>query len=207
MSDVIEYLKSLAKWMEDPNNKAMVLADSDIEDLAIVANTLITCSNLIKQAVFDLSSKNRIEKQASLLEDLLISISASSDDVEKKIAEMDQAIENIKTRRAKLLNKVADYKEQQLKELEDTDLIKNYKNLEAPLNTRYCPDHPGVMVKRVDENTWQCEMDNKIYNFSTGFDLYDGSKVPGGDISNQTKSFDANEFTNFDSREERLNSR
>lgn len=209
MSEVSKYLKSLADWMENPNNEAMILADSDVEDLAIVAIALTECSKLIKEAMNDLNSKERIQKQASMLDDLLISISSSSDEVDKKMAEMDLAIENIKIRRAELNKsgkKIADYKEEQLKNIEDSGITKNYKNLEAPLSTRYCPDHPGVMVNRVDENTWQCELDHKTYNFTTGFKLQDGSQVSGGDVSNQTKTFDNNEFTNFDTRESKLSS-
>jgi len=76
--------------------------------------------------------------------------------------------------------------------------------LEAPLSTRYCPDHPGVQIARVGEHLWQCELDKKSYNFETGFELNNGSKVPGGDVAQQTQGLNLPYHAIFDTREGRL---
>lgn len=55
-----------------------------------------------------------------------------------------------------------------------------------PLSTRYCPDHRGVSILRVDENTYQCPLDGKLYDFKSGYKNYDGEFVPGGCVSHQT---------------------
>ena len=54
------------------------------------------------------------------------------------------------------------------------------------LSTRYCPDHIGVQVVRVAENTYQCPIDGTEYPYETGFQLYNGQLVPGGSIAGQT---------------------
>jgi tetratricopeptide (TPR) repeat protein len=54
------------------------------------------------------------------------------------------------------------------------------------LSTRYCPDHRGVSVVRLDDNLYQCPLDGKIYDFKNGYQNYDGEMVPGGSVSNQT---------------------
>lgn len=54
------------------------------------------------------------------------------------------------------------------------------------LNTRYCPDHVGVSLGRVSENTYQCPLDGQVYNWETGWTDYDGNEHPGGSIAAQT---------------------
>jgi hypothetical protein len=90
------------------------------------------------------------------------------------------------------------------KAIAKSNMTKQYKILEAPLSTRYCPDHPGVQIARVGEHMWQCEMDKKSYNFETGFDLNNGSKVPGGDVAQQTQGLSVPTHAIFDTREGRL---
>jgi hypothetical protein len=76
--------------------------------------------------------------------------------------------------------------------------------MEAPLSSRYCPDHPGVQIARVGEHMWQCELDKKSYNFETGFSLNNGSRVPGGDVAQQTQGVNVPYHAIFDTREGRL---
>jgi hypothetical protein len=65
--------------------------------------------------------------------------------------------------------------------------MKEYKTLEAPLNSRSCPDHPGAQIKRIGEHEFQCSLDGKVYNYESGYKMLDGSKVPGGDVAGQTQ--------------------
>lgn len=54
------------------------------------------------------------------------------------------------------------------------------------LSTRYCPDHHGVMIKRIGEGSYQCELDGKVYNWNEGFKDYYGNVFP----ANQIKGID-----------------
>lgn len=54
------------------------------------------------------------------------------------------------------------------------------------LSSRYCPDHRGVQAIRLDDQTYQCPIDGKMYNYETGYTDYDGQRVPGGSIAAQT---------------------
>ena len=54
------------------------------------------------------------------------------------------------------------------------------------------------------EHVWQCDLDKKIYNYETGFELNNGSKVPGGDVSEQTQGLNIPFHSIFDTREGRL---
>lgn len=54
---------------------------------------------------------------------------------------------------------------------------------EGNLSTRYCPDHRGVQVFRIDDNVYQCPMDGKKYDYVNGYTNYKGQKVPGGSVS------------------------
>lgn len=51
--------------------------------------------------------------------------------------------------------------------------------------TRQCPDHPGQQTARLEDGVRQCLLDNKIYNFVTGFVTEDGVKHSGGSVTNQ----------------------
>lgn len=49
----------------------------------------------------------------------------------------------------------------------DKHHIENYQHKEEmALNTRYCPEHLGVQVGRIGENTYQCPIDGKIWEAS-----------------------------------------
>jgi hypothetical protein len=57
---------------------------------------------------------------------------------------------------------------------------------ERVLSSRYCPQHRGVQVIRVAENTFQCPIDGIVYSHEQGYQMYNGKIVPGGSIANQT---------------------
>lgn len=70
-------------------------------------------------------------------------------------------------------------------------LIKKTGMQVAPTNSgvissRYCPDHVGVQLFRVAEGVYQCPLDGKQYNTTSGYVNYNGQKVPGGSVANQT---------------------
>ncbi len=54
------------------------------------------------------------------------------------------------------------------------------------LNTRHCPEHIGVSLGRVAENTYQCALDGKVYNWETGWKDYQGNQHSGSSVAAQT---------------------
>jgi hypothetical protein len=71
----------------------------------------------------------------------------------------------------------------------DQHHVAPYQQTKAPsLSTRYCPDHPSVMLGRISEGVWQCNLDGVTYNWSEGFETKDKQIWPSGSISNQTPS-------------------
>lgn len=77
----------------------------------------------------------------------------------------------------------------------------------TPLSTRHCPDHRGVSVARVAENTYQCPIDGRTYNYEAGYVDYQGQAVPGGSIAGQTPDATPVAIPHriFDTRENVLN--
>jgi len=188
------------------NFELSIEADSihpkDIEGLAEVA------------AQFDASSDPFLQKQAAVIDQLLINFAqrglrskAESAD-EKELAKL----------RAEYRAKASDkcYKEPTEtleKDIRAADAIKaiksqikEYRPMETSLSTRYCPDHPGSQVRRIADYTYQCGLDKKVYNYQEGFTTEKGNKVPGSDVSRQTQNLGdrAQEGMHFATRQGRL---
>lgn len=229
-------LHAIASWLESPDNEALLLAEYDEECSKIVAENCVLAASLLKNAAeqvdtieppeeshltpqsleglanianaFDASGDADLKKQASVIDELLLTIASPPNALAMRKDLEDNRLVELRKKyeqpREKLedSNKIADSK----KALEKSKMTKKYNILEAPLSTRYCPDHAGVQIARVGEHMWQCEMDKKTYDFETGFDLSNGDKVPGGDVSNQTQNLNVPTHALFDTREGRLGS-
>jgi hypothetical protein len=147
-------------------------------------------------------------KQASVLDELLLTVAAPPNALrDRKIAEdkkIDELTKKYHNAQKELdeTHKIAD----SLKDIEKSNMTKEMRILEAPLQTRSCPDHSGVQMARVGDDLWQCELDKKTYSYSTGYTLNDGTKVPGSEVANQTQGLDYTTHSIFDTREGRLNS-
>ncbi len=231
---IAEMLNAIASWLESPDNEAMLLAEYDMDCLAVVGSSCVEAAALLKiaaeqvssieppeeskitpesieelanlAAALDSSSDPALKKQASVLDELLLSIAAPpnayaerKDLQEQRLVELKKKYEEPRESLRKS-NKIADSE----KKIEQSPFTKQYDILEAPLSTRYCPDHAGAQIARVGEHMWQCDLDKKVYNFETGFTMENGSKVPGGDVSQQTQSLNAPNHAIFDTREGRL---
>lgn len=86
----------------------------------------------------------------------------------------------------------------------DKHHIDTMQSVEAgALNTRYCPEHIGVMVGRVGELTYQCPIDGNVFNWETGWTDHDGKEHPGGSVAAQTPDSSGYSIPHriFDSRE------
>lgn len=231
---ISEMLKAIASWLESPNNEALMLAEYDDDCSKVVAENCVLAAELLKNAAeqvdsleppeeskltpeslqgladiataFDSSGDEELKKQASVIDELLLTIAAPpnayaarKDLEENRITELQKKYKSPGEDLYKT-NSVADSE----KKIEKSKITKYFNILESPLSTRYCPDHAGVQIARIGENLWQCELDKKSYDFQSGFELNNGNKVPGGDIAHQTKGVDNPSYTVFDTREGRL---
>jgi hypothetical protein len=231
---IADMLQAIASWLESPNNEALLLAEYHEDSMKIVAENCILAAALLKNAAsqvsemeppeeskitsesleeianlataLDSSGDSQLKKQASVLDELLLSIAAPPNAYAERKDLQDQRLVELKKKyedpRKELYetNKIADSE----KAIDKSNMTKTYKILEAPLSSRYCPDHPGVQIARIGEHMWQCELDKKAYNFETGFELNNGAKVPGGDVAQQTQGLNIPFHTIFDTREGRL---
>ena len=228
---ISEMLMAIASWLESSDNEAMLLSEYDDDCLAVVASSCIEAAEALKKAAsvvdqieppkesvltpealddlclladaLDSSTDPALKKQASVIDELLLTISSPPGVMRTIQAAQDAKIEEFKKKyenpRKELesINQVDDAK----KAIDKSNMTKQYNVLEAPLSSRYCPDHAGAQISRIGEHTWQCELDKKVYNFDVGFELNNGSKVPGGDVSNQSTELELNPHSIFDSRE------
>lgn len=231
---ISEMLYAIASWLESPNNEALLLSEYDESCMKVVAESCVLASALLKNAAdqvdsieppeeskitpqaieelaalanaFDASGDPALKKQASVLDELLLTIAAPANSAaarkaaeERRFEELQKKYHGVNKELAET-HKLADME----KAVEDSGMTKTYAVLEAPLNTRYCPDHAGTPIARLGESLWQCELDKKMYNFETGYTLANGNKVPGTSVSNQTQGLSVPTHSIFDTREGRL---
>lgn len=229
-----ELLNAMATWLESPNNEAMLLAEGDDECMQVVAESCVLAAALLKKAAdevdvlepptesvitpesieetaalaaaLDATNDPQLKKMASVLDELLLTIAAPPGALADKQAAENGRIEELRKKYQQPRETLREYHKtsQQEKAIADSNFTKEYKILEAPLSSRYCPDHPGAQISRVGEHVWQCELDKKTYNYETGFELNSGNKVPGGDVAQQTMGIEIPFHAIFDTREGRL---
>jgi hypothetical protein len=229
-----ELLNAMAAWLESPNNEAMLLAETDEKCMQVVAESCVLAAALLKKAAdevdtieppteslltpesieetaalafaFDSSDDPQLKKMASVLDELLLTIAAPPNAYAERKDLQDQRAVELKKKYEQPRETLRDYHKigDAEKAIEQSGFTKQYKILEAPLSSRYCPDHAGAQIARVGEHMWQCELDKKVYNFETGFELNNGSKVPGGDVSQQTMGLEIPFHAIFDDRSSRL---
>lgn len=234
---ISEILHSVASWLESPDNEALLLSEYDAKCMRVVADSCVLAAAILKNAAeevdqieppaeskitpeaienlaalahtFDASGDPELKKQASVLDELLLTLAAPPNALANKRAAEDLRFEELKKKyhnaKKELFdtNKLAEVE----KGIEQSGMTKTYRVLEAPLNTRYCPDHPGAQISHIGNNTWKCDLDKKEYNYELGFTLANGNKVPGGDVSNQTQGLGESMHRAFDfsdTREGRL---
>jgi hypothetical protein len=231
---ISEMLNAMAAWLESPTNEALLLAEENEECMKVVAESCVLAAALLKQAAdevdgmepaepskitpesiqdianlataLDSSNDPDLKKQASVLDELLLTIAAPPQALADRKAAEDYRLEELRKKyqqpREELhkMDKISD----SVKAIDKSNMTKHYKILEAPLSSRYCPDHPGAQIARVGEHVWQCELDKKTYDFESGFEMENGNKVPGGDVAQQTQGVSTPFHAIFDTREGRL---
>lgn len=157
---------------------------SDLDEIANIAEA------------FDKSGDNELQKQARVLDELLLAIASPKDTIAriKKAYEDDLNKLREEYREKSIKNNYEDPREE-LHESYAADYlasavdkeVKKYRPLEAPLSTRYVPDAPGVQAVRIADGVYQDPITGKIYNYQAGYTTNKGNKVPGGGVEFQSK--------------------
>jgi len=196
-SEVLEKLNTVELPADVETTVSVMAGQEGMEEVAKLAG------------VFDMSDDQKLQKVASVMDELLLTIAADPawaknfkeaqkkqvDDIKRKYQDVKEALDKVIA--------VEDTK----KKIDDSPYYEVKRPLEAPLSTRSCPDHPGALMQRIGEDAYQCSLDHKQYDFKNGFQTEKGTKVPGGSVSEQTKLNKEQGHTIFDNREDRLMSR
>jgi hypothetical protein len=227
-----EKILIVASWLEDSQNDLLVNAESNESCLTMVAGALVIAADALKDCAeeivkiepqnalsaesldemaalaqaFDESDDDLLKKQASVLDEILFTLGAPKNAINVHKKAEDDRIEQLKKKYKDTkaiqeeFNKISD----SVKAIEKSPYYKEYRPLEAPLSSRYCPEHPGSQIARIGEHTWICSLDKKVYNYDTGFTTMQGNKVPGGDVSLQTPMQYEQGRLVFENRDQRL---
>ena len=229
-----ELLTAIASWLESPDNEALCLAEDNKDCAAIVAESCVLAASLLKAAasevdaiepeepskitpesieelanlayVFDSSGDPELKKQASVLDELLLSFGAPPNAYAMRKDLLDQRLIDLKKKYDDPRKELHETNMIGLSEkvIEKSNMTKKLDIHEYPLSTRYCPDHHGTSTYRVGEHLVQCPIDQRTYNFETGYKLEDGDHVPGGDVALQTQNLNVGYQATFDTRNGRL---
>lgn len=236
-------LNELSEKLTDPDHELIVAAENSGEEvLSRVADALTSCACILKMAAeetkelepsftveqleemaevanaFDDSGDELLRKQASVMDEILLTIGAKKNSKSQFKAAYDAEIEKQrqKYRDQALEDNYTKVHAKQQKEIGAEEAkqaidkkVKQFRPLEAPLSTRYSPDMPGVQMMRIGDNVYQCPITKKIYNFNAGFTTAKGNKIPGGSVENQSQQlgFRTPEHTNYSTRDGVLNGR
>lgn len=158
-------------------------------------------------ASFDESGDELLQKQAAVLDEILLTLSAPKDYAFNFKKAEDAKIEALKDKYRSVkeeLDKNIGVKEA-VEALEKSPTYKEYRPMEHSLKTRYCPDHPGSGLSRIGNgDEWQCNLDHKLYDFASGYTTLKGDKVPAESVSAQTDIGVNPAHQMFDTRDQRL---
>ncbi len=150
---------------------------------------------------FSESDDELLQKQAAVLDDILITLGSPKNSGLFMIAEAGERIEELKKKYRDTREKQMKWNnvKESIKDIEKAPVYKHYRNNEAPQSARTCINHPGAQLQRVGENKVRCELGGEELDWSAGFETIHGNKVPGSDVSNQS-SFDGgvHEFNSLD---------
>jgi len=212
-----DMLKSIASWLDNPENEVFSLLEFDEDSLSVAANANVLAAAVLRKSAmdiqltsgiedsnkyeynvsdaletlvsmandFDTSSNPELIKKAGLIDEILLTMSASIEDQEKFKSSMDKKIEDIKKRSA-AKEKMPEKKSEA--SIDDTDKG-TYRPLQAPLSTRSFPGAPGQMMVRVTDDLWYNIDTGEQIDYNAGYKL-DGKTVPGTSVENQTDALE-----------------
>jgi hypothetical protein len=231
---VSELLTAMATWLESPENEALLLAEYDDQCLDVVADTCISAASILRLGAaqadliepteepkltaekldhlnriitaFDTSGDEDLQKTASVMDELLLTISAPPDWVRNHKQAQKDRLDVLKRDYDRVNGELDAFNgvKESAKAIEKSPFFDEVRIMDHALNTRTCPDHPGAQMARVGEAMWQCSMDKKVFNYAAGYTTEKGEKVPGQYIGNSPHEFDRHPRSMFDTREDRL---
>lgn len=203
------------KAVEDGNIELAEMA-SELCDVVTATAAVYEPTDVFEDIVatandFDNSNDPRLQKAADLLDNILqlktsIFRAASSEDELNKLRDeyYNKAREHDYGSTASEQYDKNNAAEQTARAFKDQ--VKQYRVLEAPLSTRYDPDHPGVSLIRISDNVYQSSLTGKVYDYYNGYTTNKGNKIPGSSVDRQVPDW-SNDMPSglmFDTREGRL---
>lgn len=197
INTVLKYLQNFIpayKTQLQKNKTSSNKTNEDLNKLAVLANLFDSAGAYATADILDVAALQiRNDRSKSSLEEKLV----------LRATELDNHKMYIK---ADVLDMAAYLVKADKKEEEELPPVK--PGNEISLSTRYCPDHIGVQMSRVDENIYQCPIDGKVYDYTAGYINYQGQKVPGGSVAAQTPTTTSysTPHRSFNTRENVLNS-
>lgn len=188
----------------------MVLGDTSFEEDDMFAGASVQNIQDLGEIsrAFENSSDPNLRKQAALFDELLLTIAAPKNWLQEKKAAESERINSLKKKynetRVEFDKKNAT--EATEKSIKDSGMTKEYRTNEHALSTRYCPDHPTVAIRLLEDRNYSENVawTGKEYSFVNGYTLENGDKVPGGAVENQGNFDHIDHFTMYQTREERL---
>ena len=179
---------------------ASTLLENVADDMDQNAELNITPEQLDEMAAiasaFDESGDPLLQKQASVLDEILLSIAAPKNAALQARKVTEDEINRLREERRRARGEEAYIKpKEELHDMWNTaaqakaveQQVKRYVPLEAPLQTRYPPDRPGGQMTRITDHVYQDIVTGIIYDFKVGYTTQKGNKVPGGSVENQTR--------------------
>lgn len=153
-------------------------------------------------SAFDASGDAGLEKEAEIIDDYLLSLAYPMSVLSALNQVYDKELEELRdTGRRKGIENLYNLNDQfssdsfnkkNIAKSVDKALTpvrnKKFRPLEAPLSTRYSPDHAGVQAVRISDGVYQDPITGKVYNYSEGYTTDKGNVIPGTSVSNQTSS-------------------
>jgi len=175
-------LESVADDMD--NNADFNFTEQQLDEIAALATS------------FDQSNDPLLKKQASVLDELLLSIAAPKNSVAKaKQATEDEINRLRKEYHTKRMEEAYDKPREVQSDLNNKkeiakaveQQVKRFIPMEAPLQTRYPPDRPGGQMTRISDNVYQDILTGIIYDFKNGYTTQKGNVIPGSCVENQNR--------------------
>jgi hypothetical protein len=197
--------------IKDASTAAFNLIEDKLNPASITPDKVEELSQLA--TAFDESGDEFLMKQASVIDELLITLSAPKNSIleHKKIIDYeinklrDAARSSARERAYEQVNKDLHDGENNVEAVQKAvaEQVDTRKPSENMLSSRHCPEHAGCPMARIGEDEWQCSLDKKVYNFREGYTTLKGNQVPGSSVQNQTDLYQnrADSHTIFDSRD------
>lgn len=179
---------------------ASTLLEGVADDMDRNAEFSITAQQLDEivalATAFDQSSDPLLKKQASVLDELLLSIAAPKNAARESRKVTDDEINRLREKRRSSCREEnyedprkahADMNNAKEQAKAVAQQVKRYRPLEAPLQTRYPPDRPGGQMTRITDHVYQDIVTGIVYDFKAGYTTQKGNEVPGTSVENQTR--------------------